>query len=40
MRIAALLCLAATASFAQQANPSPVTAEQARNIVRAPNCRV
>jgi len=33
MRIAAFLSLAATASLAQQASPSPVTAEQARNIV-------
>ena len=33
MRIAALLYLAATASLAQQANPSPVTAKQARDIL-------
>jgi protein-disulfide isomerase len=33
MRIAAFLCLVATASLAQQASSNPVTADQARNIV-------
>jgi len=33
MRIAAILCLAASASLAQQARSNPVTAEQARTIV-------